>query len=64
MSKKDIFRNKKDFAKEEFATSMPPNLQGIPQPRETRSQKAQMESLGTPGHGRKDRKVKMSDKRK
>lgn len=64
MAKKDIYRNKKDFAREEFATSMPPNLAGIPQPREVRSQKAQFESLGTPGHGRKDRKVKTSDKRK
>ncbi len=59
----DIYRNKKDFAREEFSTELP-HPSGIPKPREIRSQKAQFESLGTPGHGRKDRKFKMSDKRK
>lgn len=61
MSKKDIFRNKKDFARAEFATELRGEA-GKPVPREARSQKAQNESLGTPGMGRKDRKVKMSDK--
>lgn len=58
---KDIYRNKKDFAREEFATELK-NLPGVPQPREVRSQKAQFETFGTPGMGRKDRKTKMSDK--
>jgi hypothetical protein len=37
---KDIFRNKFDFAREEFATELykPP---GIPRPREKKSQKVQ-----------------------
>lgn len=59
----DIYRNKKDFAREEFANELPRH-NGVPQPREIKSQKAQVESFGTPGHGRKDRKVKMSDKLK
>ncbi|MFZ5989988.1 MAG: hypothetical protein ACOYWZ_23060 [Bacillota bacterium] len=58
---KDIYRNKKDFAREEFATELR-RPQGVPQPREVQSQKAQVESLATPGMGRKDRKRKMSDK--
>jgi len=59
---KDIFRNKKDFAREEFATELP-KLKGKPKPREVKSQKAQYESLGTPGMvERKDKKVKMEDK--
>lgn len=60
---KDIYRNKKDFAKEEFATEIPEH-RGQPVPREVRSQKAQNESLGTPGMGRKDKKPKMGRKLK
>jgi len=64
MSKKDIYRNKKDFARQEFATEIPFNrIPGLPKPREVRSQKAQFESYGTPGMvERKDKKTKMSDK--
>lgn len=59
---KDIYRNKIDFAKEEFATVMY-KPKGHPKPRETNSQKAQFESYGTPGMvERKDKKTKMSDK--
>lgn len=58
---KDIYRNKKDFAVEEFATEIPEH-RGQPVPRETRSQKAQVEAFGTPGMGRKDKKVKMGRK--
>lgn len=58
---KDIYRNKKDFVRQEFATEFN-GAAGTPRPREDRSQKAQIESQGTPGMGRKDKKVKMSDK--
>lgn len=59
---KDIFRNKKDFAHEEFATELIKPA-GKPQPREIKSQKAQLKSFGTPGMvERKDMKTKMSDK--
>ncbi len=58
---KDIYRNKKDFAHQEFASEYN-GATGQPKPREAKSQKAQVESLGTPGMGRKDKKVKMSDK--
>lgn len=59
---KDIYRNKQDFAKEEFATEMY-KPKGRPRPREINSQKAQFESYGTPGMvERKDKKAKMSDK--
>jgi len=61
---KDIFRNKKDFAREEFATELP-KLKGRPVPREVKSQKSQLESFGTPGMvERKDKKVKMNHKLK
>ncbi|MGI6777703.1 MAG: hypothetical protein ACOX7R_06660 [Acetivibrionales bacterium] len=53
---KDIYRNKKDFSHEEFATEMLHRPKGSPQPRESRSQKAQYETFGTPGMGRKDKK--------
>lgn len=61
---KDIYRNKVDFAREEFATEIPFNrIPGLPKPREVKSQKAQLESYGTPGMvERKDKKTKMSDK--
>ena len=58
---KDIYRNKKDFAVEEFATEIPEH-RGQPVPRETRSQKSQVETFGTPGMGRKDKKEKMGRK--
>lgn len=59
---KDIYRNKRDFAKEEFATELY-KPKGKPKPREVKSQKAQLESLGSPGvMERKDKKVKMEDK--
>ncbi|TYQ17966.1 UNVERIFIED_CONTAM: hypothetical protein Cloal_0361 [Acetivibrio alkalicellulosi] len=58
---KDIYRNKKDFQREEFATELD-KPEGIPQARETQSQKAQVESNGTPGMGRKDRKPKINKK--
>jgi len=58
---KDIYSNKKDFAVEEFATEIPEH-KGQPVPREARSQKSQIESLGTPGIGRKDKKPKMGRK--
>lgn len=61
MSKKDIYRNKKDFATEEFATEIPEH-RWQPVPRESRSQKAQFETFGTPGMGRKDKKTKMGRK--
>lgn len=61
---KDIYRNKKDFAREEFSTEIPFNtLPGKPKPREVKSQKAQYESFGTPGMvERKDKKTKMNKK--
>jgi len=61
---KDIYRNKVDFAREEFATEIPQNrIPGLPKPREVKSQKAQFKSFGTPGMvERKDKKTKMSDK--
>ena len=59
---KDIYRNKKDFAKQEFATEMPEH-RGQPVPREVKSQKAQVESFGTPGtEERKDKKRKIGRK--
>ena len=58
---KHIYRNKKDFAREEFTTEFH-GAAGMPKAREDRSQKAQYESQGTPGMGRKDKKVRMSDK--
>lgn len=58
---KDIFRNKKDFGREEFATELD-RPRGIPQRREVRSQKAQYETFGTPGMGRKDKKMHINDK--
>lgn len=58
---KDIFRNKQDFAREEFATAMYKPA-GHPKNREKASQKAQMDHFGSPGLGRKDRKEKMTDK--
>ena len=61
---KDIYRNKKDFAREEFATELS-RPKGVPKPREVKSQKAQYESFGPPGMvQRKDKKVKMEDKLK
>lgn len=60
---KDIYRNKKDFAVEEFATEIPEH-RGQPTPREVKSQKSQVETFGTPGMGRKDKKVKMGRKLK
>jgi hypothetical protein len=56
-----IYRNKKDFAREEFATEFHGGV-GIPKPRESQSQKAQIDSLGTPGEGRKDKKEGMAKK--
>jgi hypothetical protein len=61
MSKKDIYRNKKDFAAEEFATEMPEH-RGQPVPREVKSQKSQVETFGTPGMGMKNKKTKMGRK--
>ncbi len=59
---KDIYRNKQDFAKQEFATELY-KPKGKPKPREAKSQKAQYESLGDPGNiARKDKKVNMQDK--
>lgn len=59
---KDIYRNKRDFAREEFATELYKPA-GRPRPRESHSQNAQFQSYGTPGMvERKDKKTKMSDK--
>ncbi len=58
---KDIYRNKKDFATEEFATEIPEH-RGQPVPREVKSQKSQVEALGTPGTGMKNKKDKMGRK--
>ena len=64
VSKKNIYRNKVDFAREEFATAMD-RPEGLPKPREVKSQKAQFESYGTPGMvERKDKKTRISDKLK
>jgi len=60
---KDIYRNKVDFANEEFATELP-RPRGKPKPREANSQKAQFDAYGAPGSGRKDRKTRISDKLK
>jgi hypothetical protein len=61
---KNIYRNKKDFAKEEFSTEIPEH-RGQPVPREAKSQKAQYESLSAPGMvERKDKKPKMGRKLK
>jgi hypothetical protein len=57
---KDIFRNKKDFAHEEFATELN-KMPGRPKPREIKSQDAQLESDHRHGR-RKDVKTPMSDK--
>lgn len=59
---KDIYRNKRNFANEEFATEVY-KPKGRPKPREVKSQKAQFDSVGSPGVvERKDKKTKMSDK--
>jgi len=68
MSKDEIFKNKKDpaaekYAVEEYAAEIQKH-EGRPVPREVRSQKAQYETFGTPGMGRKDRKIKMEHKQK
>lgn len=61
---KDIYRNKKDFAHEEFATEGHRH-RGSLHPREVKSQDAQFESYGTPGMvERKDKKIKMGRKLK
>lgn len=57
---KDIYTNKLDFQREEFATELP-RPKGIPKPREVESQISQINS--EPKHNlRKNKKVKMSDK--
>lgn len=53
---RDIYRNKKDFAVEEFATEIP-ELRGKSTPRESKSQKTQVETFSTPRIGRKYKKV-------
>jgi hypothetical protein len=60
---KDIYHNKQDFAKEEFATELY-KPKGQPRPREMKSQKAQYDSMDAPGAvvERKDKKTKMTDK--
>jgi len=59
MSKKDIYRNKKDFAREEFATELPKSTSPIP--RENNSQKAQLKSHRTPGVVERKDKKKQTD---
>lgn len=57
---KDIFHNKMDFAHAEFATEMYKPA-GRPQPRETKSQEAQLK--GAHQHGEsKNNKRNISDK--
>jgi hypothetical protein len=56
----DIYRNKIDFAREEFSTELP-RPKGIPKPREAKSQVTQYEHAEQ--HNlRKDKKVPMEDK--
>lgn len=56
----DIYRNKVDFAREEFSTEFP-RPDGVPKPREVKSQKAQIN--GEEKHNfRKDKKVPMKNK--
>ena len=57
---KDIYTNKVDFAREEFSTELP-RPQGIPKPRESKSQVAQINSQEKHNF-RKDKKVHMRDK--
>lgn len=61
----DIFRNKKDFAREEFTTEMTLPMRPYVSPRESKSQKAQYLSGGGPGF-RKDVKtpIKYKETRK
>jgi len=58
MGKNKVENKNNYFPKEEFANELM-NSQIRPAPREARSQKAQYESIGTPGAGRKDKKIKM-----
>lgn len=58
---KDIYRNKIDFAREEFETELPYPRKGIPKPREAQSQVAQINSEEKHNF-RKDKKVPMKDK--
>ena len=58
---KDIFRNKKDFARQEFTTEVSPPMRSYVSPRESKSQKAQYKSGGKPGF-RKDVKTPMKHK--
>lgn len=58
---KDIYRNKKDFAKEEFETELPLTRKGIPKPRESGSQLTQMGNEESHSF-RKDKKIPMKDK--
>jgi|GEM_PF-873914 len=59
----DIFRNKKDFAREEFTTEItnPGLMRSMVSPREAKSQKAQYDSGGKPGL-RKDVKTNIKYK--
>jgi hypothetical protein len=57
---KDIWRNKRDHAREEFATELS-SLPGRPRPREAKSDEAQLESGHRPGPN-KDVKVPMHEK--
>lgn len=57
---KDIYRNKKDFAREEFETEFHGHP-GAPIPRESKSQKTQINSEEKHNF-RKDKKVPMKDK--
>lgn len=57
---KDIFKNKVDFAREEFETEFLGN-RGTPIPREAKSQKARIEAKEK-RNLRKDKKVPMEDK--
>ena len=57
----DIYRNKKDFARQEFSTEVTLPLRTTVSPREAKSQKAQYDSGGGPGF-RKDVKLNISHK--
>ncbi|WHH60385.1 hypothetical protein [Petroclostridium sp. X23] len=58
----DIFRNKKDFARQEFSTEIDQGfMRPHVSPREAKSQKAQYQSGGGPGF-RKDVKIAMEYK--
>lgn len=58
---KDIYRNKFDFAREEFETELPNFMKGKPKPRDAQSQVAQIDSEEK--HNlRKDKKIPMKDK--